>query len=131
MSLSVSTDVHCDECGAWVDGAVDTKMAASAARRAARLAGWKRIRGRDICPDCRESALQEVERKNYAIGVVVKRRRGELDMTQEELAGRTGRSRTTITNIESGTQGVPLELLMDLAAALGTDAQTLLQEAEV
>jgi transcriptional regulator with XRE-family HTH domain len=47
-------------------------------------------------------------------------------LSQAELAERVGLGRTSVTNIETGRQRVPLHLLFDFAGALGVDPATLL-----
>ncbi|TFI58629.1 XRE family transcriptional regulator [Sphingomonas parva] len=46
-------------------------------------------------------------------------RRGELTLTQHELAARVDLSRASIANIERGHQKLPLHVVYRLAAALG------------
>ncbi len=68
-----------------------------------------------------------VARKLYAlIGERVRRRRDELDLTQEALAKRAGATRPTISNLERGRQHVPLHVLQAVANALGWDVHALL-----
>jgi transcriptional regulator with XRE-family HTH domain len=47
-------------------------------------------------------------------------------LTQEALAKRLGLSRTSVTNIERGTQHIPIHVLFDLARALGVGPAELL-----
>lgn len=49
-------------------------------------------------------------------------------LTQEDLSRRVGLSRTSITNMEQGTQHVSLHHLFDLASALGITPNELLPE---
>lgn len=49
-------------------------------------------------------------------------------MSQEELAGRVDLARTSITNIERGTQPVSLGLLYGLSDALGCEPAQLLPD---
>lgn len=57
MSLSVITDVFCDGagCNAWTEGADahPTHAQGVRARANARLAGWVRRNGLDLCPYCK------------------------------------------------------------------------------
>lgn len=46
-------------------------------------------------------------------------------MTQEDLAFKTGYTRTAIVTIENGKQNVPLDKIYALADALGIDAKDL------
>lgn len=56
MSIVVTTDVFCDECGNWIFGDTGHKADARKARASAKSEGWVRIRvdGRlvDLCPTC-------------------------------------------------------------------------------
>jgi transcriptional regulator with XRE-family HTH domain len=53
---------------------------------------------------------------------------GTRTLTQEALARRLGLTRTSITNIEKGYQGVPLHTLVELAKALGVAPGDLLPQ---
>ena len=64
-----------------------------------------------------------------SIGNTIKSRRCELDLTQEQLALKVGVKRTSITNIESGGQKLPLHLLYRISLALDTDVAQLLPPA--
>ncbi|MGY6204234.1 helix-turn-helix domain-containing protein [Paraburkholderia strydomiana] len=59
-------------------------------------------------------------------GRLLKQRRKEAKLTQDELASRIGLGRTSVTNIELGRQPVSLQLLYELADAIGTDPVSLL-----
>lgn len=63
-----------------------------------------------------------------AVGRVIADVRNHHGLTQAELADRTGGrlSRSAIANIESGRQRVALHHLIDIAEALGIDAQELM-----
>jgi transcriptional regulator with XRE-family HTH domain len=50
------------------------------------------------------------------------------DLTQEQVAGRVGLTRTSITNIEAGRQQVSLHQLYQLAAAVGKRPAELLPD---
>jgi transcriptional regulator with XRE-family HTH domain len=52
--------------------------------------------------------------------------RKRVGLSQEALAKRVGVARTSITNLEQGTQSVGLELLLELSSALGIEPATLL-----
>ncbi|MEW8441817.1 MAG: helix-turn-helix transcriptional regulator [Candidatus Thiodiazotropha taylori] len=45
------------------------------------------------------------------IGAVIKKRRQSLKLTQSDVAERVGITRTSVTNIEQGTQKPPVHLL--------------------
>jgi transcriptional regulator with XRE-family HTH domain len=61
-----------------------------------------------------------------AFGHVVRNLRTERGITQAELAERLGLGRTSVTNLESGTQNPPLSLLPEIAHALGVDPTELI-----
>lgn len=52
MSVSVTTDVHCDAsgCGLWLDGVTAQGKKAVEARRIARHHGWRCDKTGDWCP---------------------------------------------------------------------------------
>lgn len=53
MSISVTTDVVCDECGHWNYGPTSGKKETLEARQMAKGAGWVHVNGEDICYRCR------------------------------------------------------------------------------
>ena len=66
----------------------------------------------------------KLEKLLYAlIGERVRARRG--DLTQTQLAERVGLGRTSITNLESGAQRMPLHYLVRIAEALDCDVRDL------
>ena len=67
----------------------------------------------------------EVEQKSIRQSVIEQyvRYRKIQGMTQAELAKRVGISRTNITRFESGNYNQSLEMLVRIAAALGTTLQ--------
>jgi transcriptional regulator with XRE-family HTH domain len=62
-------------------------------------------------------------------GSLLRERRGSQHMSQDQLARVAGISRTSIVNIEKGRQGVSLESLYKLSAALGCPPGDLLPSA--
>ena len=61
MSTTITTDVFCDNCSAWINGfvsCISRKAATKLAREEAKRYGWiyKRIDGKvvDLCPECWE-----------------------------------------------------------------------------
>jgi DNA-binding XRE family transcriptional regulator len=62
------------------------------------------------------------------IGRLVKAHRQELKVTQDQLAERVGVTRTSITNIEAGSQKLPLYLLFRICAALNLEGADLLPQ---
>jgi transcriptional regulator with XRE-family HTH domain len=65
-----------------------------------------------------------------SISKVVQRRREELRLTQEELAGRAGLHRTYISDIERGARNLSVKSLIRLAMALEMSVSGVLEEAE-
>jgi transcriptional regulator with XRE-family HTH domain len=65
-----------------------------------------------------------------ALGLAVKDRRIELDLTQEELANGTDLHQRWISNVETGKRNPSYGSLRRLAAGLDLDASELLALAE-
>lgn len=61
-------------------------------------------------------------------GRILRQRRSDAALTQDELATKVGLVRTSITNMELGKQNVSLHLLFQLADALGVQAKDLLPD---
>lgn len=66
--------------------------------------------------------------KNYPFGAIIKRRRLELDLTQDQLAERAGVSSRWIQLLENGTQQPTITYFFRLAQGLQCDAATLITE---
>lgn len=64
-----------------------------------------------------------------AIGAAIRQARTARGLSQEQLAKVVHLTRSSITNLESGKQQVPLHTLYDIAFALGQDVRELLPEA--
>lgn len=62
------------------------------------------------------------------IGGIVRRRRKQLGMTQEKLAGQVSMSRAALANIEIGRQNVLVHQLYSLAGALDLSPEDLLPQ---
>lgn len=56
MSLSVTTDVFCDGCNAWVEGVSNrtTQAGVEARRLAVKEAGWRCDKTGDWCQRCKD-----------------------------------------------------------------------------
>jgi len=65
-----------------------------------------------------------------ALGLAVKRRRAELDLTQEQLANDTDLHQRWISNVETGKRNPSYASLRRLAAGLELAASELLARAE-
>ena len=83
---------------------VGSPVAEAAGRRARRSSGYREARER-LTP------YEQLAR-------IVIRRRTELGLTQEQLAGRMRTSHSAISRIESGQHGTSVQTLQRLAAAL-------------
>jgi ribosome-binding protein aMBF1 (putative translation factor) len=83
---------------------VGSPVAEAAGRRARRSPGYREARER-LAP------YEQLAR-------IVIRRRTELGLTQEQLAGRMGTSHSAISRIESGQHRTSVQTLQRLAAAL-------------
>lgn len=55
------------------------------------------------------------------LGGKIKQRRKELGLTMQELADRTGYSKSSISYIEKGLRDVPLDKLQEISNALNVD----------
>lgn len=57
MTITVTTDVFCNNCGTWIHGTTAPAMLAVQARNRAKKSGWTHPkRGVDFCPDCSVAA---------------------------------------------------------------------------
>ncbi len=63
-------------------------------------------------------------------GFAVKERREELELTQEDLAGKAGIHRTYLSDIERGSRNLSLLNIEKLAAALSLSISELFQLVE-
>ena len=53
MSVRITTDVFCDECGRWATFGTDDRAHVKAAQQGARKHGWTFKRNGDCaCPEC-------------------------------------------------------------------------------
>jgi hypothetical protein len=61
VSISITTDIHCDDCQLWIEGVTSTRQDTGEARMIAKRAGWSyraRYNGHggftrvDLCPQC-------------------------------------------------------------------------------
>lgn len=59
------------------------------------------------------------EKKYYQVACEIKKQRESLGLTQEKLAQLASIPRTTLTKVESGQRNVTIQMLMDLAQAMG------------
>ncbi len=70
MSLLITTDISCDECGNWTAGYAGCRIDGRRARAQARAAGWQQVRRggerRDLCPTCYLVATGQVPRSHQA-----------------------------------------------------------------
>lgn len=68
------------------------------------------------------------QRLCLVVSMVLRTAREIKGITQAEVAKNTGLERTSIVNIESGTQGTPLHIFMALAKALDIKPAKLLAQ---
>jgi DNA-binding XRE family transcriptional regulator len=73
-----------------------------------------------------QMGIMEKELIYEALGEKIRRARAVREMRQAELAKRVGLSRTSITNVELGRQGVAIHQLFEFADALGVEPCELL-----
>ena len=71
--------------------------------------------------------VMEKELIYEALGEKIRRARANRDMRQAELARRVRLSRTSITNVELGRQGLAVHQLFEFADALGVEPCELLE----
>lgn len=71
---------------------------------------------------------QERRRVGSAFGAVLKAARTEAGLTQEELADLAGCDRTFPSQLERGIRTPTISTLLNLAAALGVPAPTLVEQ---
>jgi transcriptional regulator with XRE-family HTH domain len=62
-------------------------------------------------------------------GAVLRARRHELGLTQEELSARTGVAQMTISSVETGSSTPRVDILLKLCLGLGVSPNWVLQEA--
>jgi transcriptional regulator with XRE-family HTH domain len=82
----------------------------------------------DISPWLPHTAA--VEALYLAFGRALRSARKEAELTQNDVARRVGLSRTSITNIERGSQHISLHQLFLLASAVGVEPATLLPDGD-
>lgn len=70
---------------------------------------------------------EAVEACHQAVGARVRMIRETLGLQQEELAKRTGLTRGSIANIETGRQRLLLQTVEKLARGLGTSPKVLMR----
>ena len=63
-----------------------------------------------------------------AFGLAVRARRGELGLTQEQLAERSGLHFTYVSSVERGERNVTLRTIIRLARALESTALALIDD---
>lgn len=66
-----------------------------------------------------------------SLGGLIRRERTKLQMNQDELARRVGLSRTSVTNVELGRQGLAVHQLFEFADALGVEPCELLPDKQI
>lgn len=77
----------------------------------------------------RESVIDSVDNDTMLyreIGLRIKNEREALGFTQIDLAAEIGLTRTSVVNIESGRQRLPIHVLYSIASAMGISVHILL-----
>lgn len=67
---------------------------------------------------------------NIAISQVIAQLRRDAKISQEELAHRAGIHRTYVSQIERGLKSPTLQILIQIANALGTSASQIIKDVE-
>jgi HTH-type transcriptional regulator/antitoxin HipB len=62
--------------------------------------------------------MNQIARSAPQIGQAIQRRRKALNMTQADLAQKTGARQSTISALETHSKGTKLQTLLDVLAAL-------------
>lgn len=73
-------------------------------------------------PKSRKAVILENSRYRVAM-LEVKKLREQLNLTQQDLADRSGLPRITIARIESGKQNISIEKLMKIASGVGKELE--------
>lgn len=83
-------------------------------------------------PEDRVSDAQRKVRtvRRRAVGSAIAAARNERGLTQTQLADAAGISRSSIARLEAGDHGASVDMLFNLAVALGTKPSILLAAAE-
>ncbi len=71
MSLTLSTDVFCDQCGDWTPGTVGPRNGGREARTIARSRGWTFSKHKDLCPLCNGKAEMKLSGGDYIFRKVI------------------------------------------------------------
>lgn len=85
-----------------------------------------RLHGRACRPYYNDERAGEIY---IALGAVMRRRRKELGLTQEQLAGALGLVRASVANIETGRQRVLLHTFIEITEQLGLTLEAALGRA--
>lgn len=67
---------------------------------------------------------------NHALGAVIRRRRKNLKLSQEDLAAASGYHRSHVSLVENGDVSISIDALSCVAIALGCSMADLLASAE-
>lgn len=81
--------------------------------------------------DLTSTLKRQRSRLSVQVGEVIRRRRRELRLSQEELAWRAGVDRTYVSGVERGARNLSLLTLEKLARALEVSLSTLLRSVEL
>ena len=76
------------------------------------------------CPYCKGTG--DIDTNNVHVGMMILNARQAANMSQLELAGKVGKSRPQIANIEGGRASFDVKMLSSFAKALGVPAKELI-----
>ena len=65
--------------------------------------------------------MEQIARTTKQLGVAIRRRRRNTNMSQTELGSKTNLRQATISALESGEERTQLHTLMDVISALGLE----------
>lgn len=71
-----------------------------------------------------------MSQESNAFGSVVREKRNEYQLSQEELAFRSGVNRTHLVEIEKGKHSPSLDLVFKIASGLGISASSIVSAVE-
>jgi transcriptional regulator with XRE-family HTH domain len=74
--------------------------------------------------------MRKLSRDHFALGATIRERRGELGLTQVDVAARCALHRTYVASVERGERNLGYANLLKIALALDVRAADLVRTAE-